>query len=393
MTDDFTHYYFAKVGNGNSYLNFAINNKPSFFYIGYSDHKIPKLEQKCETKIRDLHFLTLISNECQTKSRVITFSDEEMLVWNIVNPLRYMTKDEIENLLKFCANDKKMKAEIEAEGEKIIKALDVSLIKRVLRDRLPACIDSLSVHRYLNSGTFRYLYSANKDLDHNVMGDFFRPEKKVPLKVPWSSEMSIKETNFAFFVRKYFDWLCDDTNKRSFAATYDIKQENVFKIASSIMSPAQLETAASMFLMSLGLTLDVGIGKGLDVIDVRASVRHQNNSQELIGTIIAGLEKIMGAKLDPKIENNFRECGTISVQCKNYDYKECLPVLVFKPSQHMNDKINDGKTITLCSVNNHIKDLKNPNVWNDWISLLQFSYLQDKDALGLLNMDKLLKCD
>ena len=391
MVQEFTHYYFVKVGVGNCALPFCYDrigkNKSTFFYIGFDNDCIPTADIKNPfTRVnKDLYFCDFMSSTQYIDNvRLITFSKERIQIWKITGRLRYSNEMEYCDLQKYISDQKDKNHQSFSEHLKTkdkCKALDVRLEKEFPRNCLPACIDSLSVNRYLNQGTFRYLYSTNKEMNPDICKGFLQPEK-----VELGSLGCFQESSFAFFVRKYLDWLCNGENHLSFAETYNLEPEDVLDLVSSFMSPAQLETAASMFLLSLGVTLDVGIGKGLDVVDVRGSIRHRSNWEKAAKVINNDLEEIMGVKPKKEILKAVEDYGVISIQCKNYDYpstsNESMSVVIFKPCGEP-----DERSITLGAVRKFMasrRDSRQFEVWHDWVELLKYNYLNDKMKLGFI---------
>jgi hypothetical protein len=404
-------YFFAKVGFSNCLLNYSIreaehsNERKTFLWFGYrryNNNETPSLQgntfslnKEPALSYRDLYYLTQASSSAfRETSWIITFNNDRMQVWRIMDGLRKIKDDELQLLLATPEIDGIEKSFKKGLGKDYLglptelnaKVLDVILEKQYVRDLLPACIDSLSVNQYLNRGTFRYVYRTNEGLiPPEILPGFFKLEL-LPQLIEQNIEEPQTETRFACFTRKYFDWLLSTSNE-SFHTTYNLKQAEINILASSIMSPSQLEHAAAMFLKALGLTLDVGIGKGLDEIDVRASIRHKqlHSSPEkynlLKKKILNRLKKVMGS-IDPLVVKFFEETGTLSIQCKNYDYsdnKDHSHLIVFKPTGGC-----DGKTITLESINEALKkDSEFLPEFKDWIELVQYSYTQPKDLLRL----------
>ena len=244
-----TKYFIAKVGYGNSLLGFAIekarNSGNSFLWIGYSDYEIPhlegdyfKIDKDPPMAVRDLYYMTLVSHlkEHRETTRVITFSEDKIQIWAIRDPLRSITEADILELSQWSMKNPNVYRSFEirnnAQAESSLvdelrgasdapgcKSLPVKLIKEFSRDLIPACIDSLSVHRFLNSGTFRYLFSANQSLvDDSVLPEFLKQEE-ISLRLHQKAS-SYKESKFATFTRKYFDWLIDDSIQEGFASWY-----------------------------------------------------------------------------------------------------------------------------------------------------------------------------
>jgi hypothetical protein len=329
---------------------------------------------------------------------VITFSESNMQIWKLKAPVAYITDEEASLLVDEYGSLDEVTERYERTGTGVerlsffdnlkgtktdfgCKSIRVDLELEVPRDLLPACVDSLSVHRFLNSGTFRYLHSANNALVPETVLPDFLPTTGEPLSLLANSP--VKEGKFGCFVRKYFDWLRDVANQMSFQETYGLTDPEIFTLCTSIMSPAQLETAASILVNSLGLTLDVGVGKGLDVVDVRASVRHQKDWKGRIETIISELTTLMGGNIKPEIAAFLRKNGTLVIQCKDYNHKKDVEahghLIYFQPTG-----VSNGRVLTLASVRSYLeKNTEALASFHDWLSLVQFNYKVGKNILGL----------
>ena len=91
------------------------------------------------------------------------------------------------------------------------------------------------------------------------------------------------------------------------------------KTALSVLNPAQLETAVMHLCRDLGLTIDVGFGKGLDVADIKATVRHLPTRERgsRVHHALSILEQT-GVKFSSKLKCEIQATSTLRVQCKAY---------------------------------------------------------------------------
>jgi len=108
------------------------------------------------------------------------------------------------------------------------------------------------------------------------------------------------------------------------------------------LNPAQVETIALHLCHDIGFTVDVGIGKGLDVADVKGTVRHLNpESRELrIRNANAKLESA-GVKFSHKLRASIEATSSIRFQCKarNTNANEDLgTTLLIKPGAVEKDR-------------------------------------------------------
>lgn len=397
MSNPFIYYFFVKVGFGNEFLEKTVekanhnDKKETFFWVGYNETPIPRLvgevfKQYPSRKHTDLYYLTLVSSvpRYREQTRLITYTDRCMQLWKINDSVRNLTRDEFLEHKKYCNVNN---TNYEEEGN---KALPVTLEKEIDRDKLPACVDSLRVHSYLNRGTFRYLVSTNRDLisDDSIKSDrlknsFLNREDLSLNLVNQEQATKYKETYFACFVRKYLDWIRENSFRGSFGEKYQLNEYDIFELVFLIMSPAQLETAAMMFALSLGLQPDVGMGKALNVIDVRASLKHKNDWKQNASEIVVILERIMGhSGLSQQIRDNLINNGNLLFQCKDYSVNYNLPehVLLFSPRT---DK-QDGKTIAMDQIKQYMHDNKEVfPLFRDWLQLLTFYYKTSKEMLKI----------
>jgi hypothetical protein len=394
-------YFFMKVGFGNCLLRDAVESgrggAPTFLWVGYGQHPIPQAEADVQNSAGaplDLRYLERASRDESTRGRVrvLTFLNESLYVWRVIDRLRPISETEVESLVVRHADDGNAFAKFDLDVKKRdlgalrselrSKALPVRLESVVSRVLLPACIDSLSVYRSLNSGTFRYLCPTKGPLAEGLHLPLLNPEP-VPLLLAGEREWS--EQPFACFVRRYLDWCLDPSATESFASTYGLTEADALSLATAVMSPSQLEVAAAMVVQSIGMTLDAGVGKGLDVVDVRASIRHRRHHADYaqhLARVKAALTGLMGASIAPGVDEALDQAGSLEIQCKNYelaaDALEHPRLVVFTPTGPA-----DGRRLSLAAVRAHVeKHAGGLPAFEDWLGLLQFAYTQPRATLG-----------
>lgn len=399
----FTNYFFMKVGNGNILLRHALQasqgGEPAFLWVGYGSEGVPTMDPSAGNAGRsaplDLRYLARASwdDEARSSVRILTFQEDSLYIWRPTDRVRPITEQELDALVATFGTDKAAYDRLELSWKQRnagvlraylnCKALPVRLERRVERVLLPACIDSLSVYQSLNRGTFRFLGPTNpKLLTPGLLPRLLAPEP-VPLRLP--GEQSWTETPFACFVRKYLDWCLDASMPESFASVYGLDPADAALLATATMSPSQLEVAASMLVQALGMTLDAGVGKGLDVIDVRASVRHhiyEPNYPARLASLKNRLAQLMGTPVDLPVLRALDSTGTLVIQCKNFvqstDSQPHPHLVFFTPTGPPG-----GRCITMASVRSFLEE--HPGVLpalEDWLCLVQFSYTQEKATLG-----------
>ena len=165
-----------------------------------------------------------------------------------------------------------------------------------------------------------------------------------------------------------------------------LSEDDIFTLSLFVMSPSQLEIAATVLLQSLKLTINGGVGKGPDGIDVRGSIRHYRTElgyTEKINSVLKKLKLLMGENIDSAIVNHFDDTATLTVQCKNYSIEPeeitHPTTILFTPRGELT-----GRQITLESILSYLRaDPVALSGFNDWLNLVKFNYLHSKKVLGL----------
>jgi len=214
-----------------------------------------------------------------------------------------------------------------------IRTLPVSLVARIPRHALYPSIDSLSVYQYLNRGTCRPFWRINgptgADIDDAIIRD-----QAVPAYAGTLSE----ETAYAAFARSYLNDII-----RVFARTgveghppglHACRDEVDFEaLALNTMNPILVETAALLFCQDLGLCPDIGVGKGMDVLDVRARatsvdgvrcLKTASSAADLLHAVL----KTGGGSPDEAV-SHLRRHGVLDVQCKAAQRGQALPGILY----------------------------------------------------------------
>ncbi len=132
--------------------------------------------------------------------------DQKVAVWRINGRIRKFTaRDKVLVKEHFEKDEKKWNAVKKQNKESEDKFVDwvasgtiipAEKVLEICRSSLPAFIDSLSVYRYFNRGTFRPLHVINKEHD---------------LAVPISK--GVHETFYAALVRHFFEWIMSRSEK------------------------------------------------------------------------------------------------------------------------------------------------------------------------------------
>jgi hypothetical protein len=234
--------------------------------------------------------------------RILTFSANKLIIWKIEDALTYLSEIKL------------TKSEI----------LPVSKEFETHRGNLLAPVDSLSVYRYLNQGTFRPIFRCGEDMK---FPNFFETETEylppitIIKKIKTRTEShKLTETGFGKFIRIYLNDLIDLHNGE--INSHDsyfkkLSKDKIYSIIASVLNPAQVETLAYHLSLDLGLIPDVGLGKGLDVADVKASCRHfpKEKSNKIISSAINKLESLK-VTFSTDLESIISNTKTIRIQCK-----------------------------------------------------------------------------
>jgi hypothetical protein len=336
MSDGLFFFYFMKVGAGNAFMDFPgplgeLEEREGLF-VGYHDRDIPEITD-------DGEFLgTLTDPELQTIARAsrkalrahsiaCVFTDSHLTFWQITGYLGAMPEEEVrrfasipyKDLNQALSYDKQwQKARKEVAGGKVDVAAFFSgyhwlpaklLIPPVPRYELLAPVDSLRVHRWLNSGTFRSLHSIK---GNGLMGDVeWLPDPLDPKAIRSGKE----ETPYARLVRQYLTGLLHPSTR------IDLDDRQVTDLASLWINPAQLETVGALLALDLGFTLEVGLGKGQDVVDIKASLGHLEGrvKKAAVQSVLECLEGVLQVSMTRTFRDRITEQGIFWLQCKAQD--------------------------------------------------------------------------
>lgn len=269
--------------------------------------------------------------------RILTFSATELLVWEITGPRIYFAdwsgriKQQIgsaDSFSKFAEehSDFPLPKDFKEKSHKW-SLVPATLIRRISRSELFAPIDSLSVYRYLNSGTFRPIHriGAGSDSARPNLARL-RRTKEGPLFKGFKAE-----TGFGAYVREYLNCLIDG-DKRAHGAISKLLKD-VEGVYSEVINPAQMETIAALWGIDLGILPDVMSGKGLDVVDIRFSWVNRFDRKATSNKVINSLESA-GVNLSTELEDGIRNKHVLAVQAKaDANLRGCPGILTLRPGQ------------------------------------------------------------
>jgi hypothetical protein len=210
--------------------------------------------------------------------------------------------------------------------------LEVRLVGCVERRKLAAGIDSLAVFQWLSQGTFRPIFSCGAGREKNMPKEIqthlpYLDVNKTPLSIhiPMNSkkiQTPKKEYRYASLLREYFEALLDPEKSANLTHRYQ-------DLHYLLLSPAQLEAAASLLTMDLGYMPDFYSAGSHDYIDVRArKIKNPPNLQT------PNFAKIVFGVLNDRCANGYTPNDIIELQCKNYeevDSPDRDNVILFEP--------------------------------------------------------------
>lgn len=385
--DQETYYYFyMKAGFANCFLPHA--EVLGGLWVGYAGLSIPELSSDglCSSESKekaDLKYLTVASSKkWRKKIRVVTFGKDALLVWEITDDLKTLDRaaGEIDwgNKALYRSFDKGWQQEVRTKmngigskefygyhfGKTGWKLLPARILEVISRERLIAPVDSLSVWQSFSRNTFQPMFSLEGNTTLRSLSWLNKTMELPPL--PVTEKYAIKENLFGRFIRTYLDQKIDP-EKPSPLKTLSPHERR--QTVLSILNPAQVETAAMLLCQDLGLTVDVGLGKGLDVADVKATVRHLSNERkEKITSALSTLEKV-GVQFSDKLRDSIKTSATIRLQCKAASGIESLgTVLTVEPNTDQSMKQKQDRLSLEQLVQSNVEL---PRV-REWISLLEY---------------------
>lgn len=320
-----------KVGNGNSFL--PLEKQLGGLWVGYDGVPIPNLNSKglCENgeETADLRYMAAVSQKnIRDRIRIVSYSKDKIQIFKITNDLKYLKdtkaiKWDDEKLYSSFPRSwwQSVNNNFDGLGSKAFydhffktggwKLIPTSLANSLPRENILAPIDSLSVWQSFNRKTFQPMFTlkGNEYLGQSDWLDQF--PSLAPLQI--SETETLTEGRFGKLIRLYLNAKCNG-EKSPFSK---IAEEQLIKTSFAILNPAQVETLAMHLCSDLGLTVDVGLGKGLDVADVKATVRHldQAKKEKIIDGTIKKLNSI-GVSFSEKLLQSFKGTATLRIQCK-----------------------------------------------------------------------------
>lgn len=342
------NYFVYKNGEGNSWspLTEAVQNSrgESVLYVGFDEHWRDEPSGLMEPRPtllvgneypRDMSFILFVSHDTNRDLfLLLSFGKTELWFWRVMGEVRYATELELaeapktltKNYDRYFSDPRTPHAPPSAR----LRVLPVKCIAKVPRSELYTSVDSLAVYRYLNSGTCRPLWRCKGPLGGNLTG--IEPQRTIQ---GCGHRDLGAETPFAAFVRLYLNELlhrhCPEEAppERLGKDGFDILSAR--SLVYVTLNPILVETAALAFVRDLGLTPDIGVGKGKDVVDVRgrAAANDGTLDRELAARALEQLKELPDLKLSDALRTKLVETGTLDVQCRAADRGDTVPGVLY----------------------------------------------------------------
>lgn len=339
------NYFFYKCGEANCWLPLALEGLG--LYVGFGDTgkdaiatRQPELTFEARTKNDDNNIAWLTHPSNRPWFLLMTFSESHLIFWEVTGIVQVFrpgsdiyarAKDLWRKFpVKIHREYKRVFDPVASDPDAIdpvFKTLPVVKVASVPRRELYASIDSLSVYQYLNRGTCRPIWRISGPT-----------EVEMPDNIAIQSQASIRgrvlqgeETKYATFVRMYLN----SALHKALGHTLPSRLPNLAwqptlsslwllmpaqerqKLVLATANPILVETAALYFCLDLGLIADIGSGKGIDVIDVRARAESQQSADRASGFLLA--LKNDGIVISEGVLQRLRSERVLEIQCKAAD--------------------------------------------------------------------------
>ena len=293
------NYFFFKCGKSNCWLPLALEGYG--LYVGFGDNvpRGPNADRWIGSREPEATFRALTAKDddniawlTHPRNRpwflVLTFSESDLIFWEISGQLQLHlpgseTFARAEELWRsFPAKSRETYKRVfgPSANNPVFKTLPASKVAAVPRRKLYASIDSLAVYQFLNRGTCRPIWRI-KGPTEAAMPDLIAEQSQDSIR---SRNEQAQETKYAAFVRLYLNSslhhllgrelplslprLAGQPTLASSWSSMRAQDRRLLVLATA--NPILVETAALYFCLDLGLIADIGSGKGIDVIDVRA---------------------------------------------------------------------------------------------------------------------------
>ena len=322
------NYLVYKNGLGNFWSKLATEH--SVLYVGFDG----SFKQDPQPTLTDLgkahgdlsHILFVTHPDNHDRFLLLTFERTVLRVWRVTGATRVATLEE----LATAANVRPLRrpdgykpyfvAPAGQDAPSPLRVLPVSLVAEVPRAEMYTSVDSLAVYQSLNRGTCRPLWRSTGPTGAKLPASIIAQPP-----IPGCARGNLgKETRFAAFARLYLHELLHRrgalTSGSARLGHHATTLDSARAIVMATLNPILVETAALAFVQDLGLTPDIGVGKGMDVVDVRARAADAVGAfdRPLARTICDRLDRLglPELELSEGVRRKLLTTGTLDIQCK-----------------------------------------------------------------------------
>ncbi len=339
------NYFFYKCGEANCWLPLAEDHG---LYVGFGDTADNKDANWIGNREPDPNFYTLTGYDddniawlMHPRNRpwflVITFSQADLIFWEVRGKLKAHAPgsavfERAAKLWKtFPSVTRKTYSHIFGSEAKrpLFKVLPAKKVACVPRSQLYASIDSLAVYQFLNRGTCRPIWRIDGPTEAEM------PELIAEQRQPsiHGGDKNDDEKKYAAFVRLYLNSAVHSSLNSKLASSFpalvgqptlhscwpSLSAVDRQKLVLATLNPILVETAALYFCLDLGLVGDIGSGKGIDVIDVRARAESQLKANAAADRLVS--LRSFGVGISEQICGRLRSEHVLEIQCKAADRK------------------------------------------------------------------------
>jgi len=203
--------------------------------------------------------------------------------------------------------------------------------KRIKRESLFTSIDSLAVYRNLNSNTISPIrrIKGTDPVQESKGKQAGLPEKGWPISTKSMPKLGTQgkgsgeqELLYGQFIRLWLNShtdLLESPSLRDWLKDLGSNEENQHTLALQVFNPILVETAAHMLLLDLGLFPDIGVGKGIDIVDLRGRIWPRpdlKNRKADPSEVIEKLAKLCPRRSLAELEEHLRNHEVLQIQCK-----------------------------------------------------------------------------
>jgi len=321
-----------KAGFGNCFLRHAV--ALGGLVVLYDGSEIPQVdcEGSCTAESKDLRHLKLMSMlRYREQVRVLCFGKDSLHIFKITGDLCPIPKNQkaidwtkpetygqfpspwVKGIRKSYGKYSSQEYLDYIHGPMGFKFLPATPERTILRGEVYAAVDSLSVWQAFSRRTFQPIFEMYTGSPLSGLEWLKGIPDLAPMKLSSAPGDELLETPHGKFVRLYLNQLTGRASENIFS---NLSDADMISTLVGSLNPAQVETAAMLMCLDLGLTIDVGVGKGLDVADSRATVRHLDKAKgDLILTAAIQRLQDRGVRFSTVLLEQISMSRTLRIQC------------------------------------------------------------------------------